>query len=166
MQYAKGHGQAAAPAVLRMRGACGLLLLLSAATLAAQDPVPVSLSSLHDSVPINGQLDMARGSSRKATVLMIPGSGRFDRDVILAKPSLENSRIFRAVAETLTSRGVATVRYDTRAYECAVARNCATAATAITPAAMQADIRSLAEWIVAQGTATCLPGRSNRRASR
>jgi len=62
---------------------------------------------------INGQTDLPQGPARGA-VLMVAGTGAFDRDVNLGRSGTPRDRIFADLGARFAARGMTAVRYDRR----------------------------------------------------
>jgi hypothetical protein len=66
------------------------------------------------------QLDLPRdfkcveGGARLPAVVMVPGSGPFDRDVDFGTTGTEEDYLFRGLADEITRKGLAAVRFDYR----------------------------------------------------
>ncbi|WP_213981483.1 hypothetical protein [Sphingomonas sp. dw_22] len=66
-----------------------------------------------DGTPIHGQADLAAPAPRVA-VVMVAGTGLFDRDVRFGKSGTEGDRLFKDMAARFVRRGLAAIRYDRR----------------------------------------------------
>ncbi len=67
-----------------------------------------------DSLTLAGTLTLPRGSGPWPAAVLISGSGAQDRDENTPGPGGLKLGIFRAIADTLTRRGLAVLRYDDR----------------------------------------------------
>lgn len=67
-----------------------------------------------DSVELAGTLTLPRGPGPWPAAVLISGSGAQDRDENTPGPGGLKLGIFRAIADTLTRRGIAVLRYDDR----------------------------------------------------
>ena len=89
------------------------LAVASLAGVAAAEPVEVKA---RDGYALHGQLDRPAGEDNKprVVVLMVPGTGLFDRDVSFGRSGTEADKLFKDLSNRITARGVATLRYDLR----------------------------------------------------
>ena len=71
----------------------------------------------NDNVRLNGQIDFP-SDSFKAVVLLVQGTGLFDRDVEFGNSNTEKDLIFKEISKTLTSNGFAVTRFDYRGVKC------------------------------------------------
>ncbi|HYE42045.1 MAG TPA: hypothetical protein VEA15_01520 [Caulobacteraceae bacterium] len=94
-----------------MRGI--VLGLAVAATPAAAEPVAITA---RDGYVLHGQVDRPAGETDgpKVVVLMVPGTGQFDRDVRFGRSGTEADKLFKDLSARITARGVSTLRYDLR----------------------------------------------------
>ncbi len=76
------------------------------------DPTPFQVSSA-DSYLLNGQVDRAI-SHRRGVVIMVAGTGAFDRDVRLGRSGTDRDAVFADLARRFAARGLDVVRYDRR----------------------------------------------------
>lgn len=93
-----------------MTGAAALMLLAGAAV--AQSVETFELSSA-DGTPVHGQADLPEAPDGTA-VVMVWGSGAFDRDVRLGSTNTEADLIFRTLARAFNAHGLTAVRFDRR----------------------------------------------------
>ncbi len=65
---------------------------------------------------LTGQLDQPDNSDKEKypAVIMMPGTGRFNRDALFGPKTSEKSFLFKYLGQLLNERGIATVRYDYR----------------------------------------------------
>jgi pimeloyl-ACP methyl ester carboxylesterase len=95
-----------------------MLLVASLALLAAADaPAPsasreVAVRSA-DGTQITGTADLPNGRPA-AAVVMVAGTGLFDRDVRLGRSNTPRDLLFKDLADRMTALGLAAVRYDRR----------------------------------------------------
>lgn len=73
-----------------------------------------------DGTAINGQADLPEAPTR-AAVILVAGTGLFDRDARFGRTGTPRDLIFADLALRLNARGVAAVRYDRRGVRHAVA---------------------------------------------
>lgn len=73
---------------------------------------PFTVESVDQHV-IHGQVDRANGPARGA-VVMVAGSGAFDRDMRFGRSGTDRDAIFADLAGRMTSNGLDVVRYDRR----------------------------------------------------
>lgn len=66
-----------------------------------------------DGVAIHGESDAPSPQPRLA-IILVPGTGGFDRNVAFGRSGTERDYIFKDLAGRLKARGVAAVRYDVR----------------------------------------------------
>ncbi|MBO9667785.1 MAG: hypothetical protein J7501_13360 [Bdellovibrio sp.] len=71
-----------------------------------------------DGVSLNGQIDFPADSAIKGVILLVPGTGLFDRDVKFGQTNTEKDLIFKEIAKSLTARHFAVVRFDYRGVNC------------------------------------------------
>ena len=83
-----------------------------APTTQAQRAIEFTVSS-RDGTVIKGQVDLPVGNHRVA-VVMVAGTGLFDRDVNFGRSGTEADKLFKELGHRLASRGLAAVRYDRR----------------------------------------------------
>lgn len=101
-----------------------------------------------DGVVIHGQVDRPDLAASGA-VVMVAGTGPFDRDVSFGAPGEAPARVFRDLSERLTARGVAVVRYDKRGvrYGRSGAERIDTAEIiTATTSAMRDDLAAIDDW--------------------
>lgn len=68
---------------------------------------------------INGEIDYPDGATEAvAAVLMVPGTGLFDRDGLWGHSGADADFVFRDLAAELNALGIAAVRYDYRGVKC------------------------------------------------
>lgn len=89
----------------------------------AASPSPVKQKSLSFAVPsadgtiINGQTDFPAGytpGQRIPIVVMVHGTGLFDRDANFGKSGTEADKLFLELSKKLTAQGLGVVRFDRR----------------------------------------------------
>jgi hypothetical protein len=66
-----------------------------------------------DGVVIQGESD-APGPQPRMAMILVAGTGAFDRDVALGRSGTDRDLVFKDLARRLAARGVAAVRYDMR----------------------------------------------------
>jgi len=82
------------------------------ATPALAEPRAFTVASV-DGTAINGQADLPDAPTRSA-VIFVAGTGLFDRDARFGRSGTPRDLVFADLAQRMTSRGVASVRYDRR----------------------------------------------------
>jgi len=85
---------------------------MNAASASAQAARDFTITSA-DGVVVTGQADLPARLPH-AAVIMVAGTGPFDRDVNFAAPGAPASLVFADLSRRLTARGLAVVRYDKR----------------------------------------------------
>ena len=110
-----------------MRRAPGLLLallcLIPTGRAAAMDRVDFSLPSDDGRTHITGEIDLPDAAKtcqdcRYPLVVMVPGSGLFDRDGLFGTTGTDRDFMFRDLAQSLAAAGIASLRYDYRGISC------------------------------------------------
>lgn len=86
-----------------------------AVTVADAKPNVFAVPTADGSV-IHGQAD-APENARRGAVVLVAGTGHFDRDVRFGRSGSPRDLIFRDLASRLNDRGLATVRFDRRGVE-------------------------------------------------
>jgi dienelactone hydrolase len=86
--------------------------LIAAPTAAQPLPRQFSVASA-DGAEIHGQADLPNERSR-AAVVFVAGTGLFDRDARFGRSGTPRDLVFADLAQRVTARGVAAVRYDRR----------------------------------------------------
>lgn len=91
------------------------MLLTIAALAVLTDPAAARAFAVAsaDGVVVHGQADRP-DLARAGAVVMVAGTGPFDRDVVFSAPGEAAAPVFVDLAERLNARGVAAVRYDKR----------------------------------------------------
>lgn len=92
--------------------ALGLAALLIPGAAQAQETRPFEVASA-DGVAVHGQADIPAEPNGVA-VVMVWGSGAFDRDVRLGRTGTDRDLLFRDIAQRLNAHGVTAVRFDRR----------------------------------------------------
>lgn len=89
------------------------LAALGFTTTAAAQPFEIRAP---DGQTLHGQVDRPDGDTGppRTAVIMVPGTGPFDRDASFGKSGTEDDRLFKALAARLAERGVSAVRFDLR----------------------------------------------------
>lgn len=67
---------------------------------------------------ITGELDLPDGGAGAATVIMVPGTGGFDRNVDLMPPDAAAAGVFEELSGDFVTAGLSTIRYDERGHAC------------------------------------------------
>lgn len=86
--------------------------LMTSPASAQTPPRPFSVASA-DGTMINGQADLPERRTR-AAVVFVAGTGLFDRDARFGASGTPRDLVFADLAQRITARGVAAVRYDRR----------------------------------------------------
>lgn len=128
------------------------LAVLLAGTAAAQSIETFELTSA-DGALVRGQADLPEAADG-AAVVMVWGSGAFDRDVRLGTTNTEADLIFRTLAERFNAHGLAAVRFDRRGIrhgETGMAAIDREPALTATTSALRDDLAAVYEWTRAEG---------------
>lgn len=100
----------------------GILLAVSATTLPAAMAAParstenfsvISLDARGAEVRLQGQIDFP-AADKAPLVVMVPGTGLFDRDVAFGASGTAEDKVFLALADAFLDAGLAVARYDLR----------------------------------------------------
>jgi hypothetical protein len=127
--------------------------LLLAPALASAGPAPAStVRPFHvrssDGTSVKGIAESPEAVP-SAAVVMVPGTGAFDRDVKFANSGTPRDLLFKDLAARLNARGLATVRYDRRGVVYGkvgeAALDPAESAT-LTVASQRDDLRAVYDW--------------------
>ena len=121
-------------------------LLSLAAT--AEDPRAFSVASADGHV-INGEVDAAEGEPR-GVVVMVAGTGAFDRDVTLGRTGTARDKLFADLGARFAERGMAAVRFDRRGVRHGVPAAEVLdmeAYPAITAETLSADVGAVDGWV-------------------
>ncbi|MES2835171.1 MAG: hypothetical protein V4707_10735 [Pseudomonadota bacterium] len=124
-----------------------MLGLMLAAAVAVQDPTTFTVPSA-DGYVISGQTDRPAGPVRGA-VVMVAGTGAFDRDVALGRTGTARDRIFADLGPRFAARGMTAVRYDRRGVRYGVppAETIdAAAAPSVTAENLSRDVEAVYDW--------------------
>ncbi len=98
-----------------------LLLPIQGQAVAGTRVVRFSFPSEDGRAQLSGELDYPAAipeSTRVPVVIMIPGTGLWDRDVYLGQSGTDADFIFRDLAYALNERGIAALRMDQRGVRC------------------------------------------------
>ena len=91
---------------------CGLAVASAlAGSAAAAEPFDIPA---RDGYILHGQVDRPAEGGREVLVLMVPGSGPFNRDVAFGNSGTDDDKLFKVLAARVTTRGVASLRFDVR----------------------------------------------------
>ncbi len=71
-----------------------------------------------DGVKLTGQIDFPLSSIIKGVVLLVPGTGLFDRDAEFGQTGTEKDLVFKEISKSLTAENFAVVRFDYRGVKC------------------------------------------------
>lgn len=74
--------------------------------------------SAKDGVSLAGQIDFPASSQVRGVILLVPGTGLFDRDANFGQTNTEKDLIFREISKSLTENHFAVVRFDYRGVKC------------------------------------------------
>jgi len=124
-----------------------MLGLMLAAAIAAQEPTTFTTRSA-DGYVLKGQVDRPEAPTRGAVVL-VAGTGAFDRDVALGRTGTSRDRIFADLGLRFAARGMAAVRYDRRGVRHGVGPAEvieASAAPNVTAENLSRDVEAIIEW--------------------
>lgn len=89
-----------------------LLTIMAALAVHAAEPVEFAVEST-DGHTVRGVVDRPEGESRGA-VILVAGTGAFDRDVRLGTSGTERDLLFKNLAARFAARGLDAVRFDRR----------------------------------------------------
>jgi pimeloyl-ACP methyl ester carboxylesterase len=104
------------PAMTKLYAALSLILSTTAIGGSSEQ---FSLLSQDGLATLSGQIDFPEGNTLPL-VVMVPGTGLFDRDVDFAAPGSENGLIFKALSQELNRLGFAVLRHDYRGVKCSL----------------------------------------------
>lgn len=101
-----------------------------------------------DGFKLNGQVDRPAGETGKprVAVVMVAGTGLFDRDVNFGNSRTEADKLFKDLSNRFTARGVTTVRYDVRGVGYGGAPNDRAVLVTRTTESMRDDLGSIYAW--------------------
>ncbi|MGZ3768517.1 MAG: hypothetical protein ACXVCP_19875 [Bdellovibrio sp.] len=92
-----------------------------------------SLKTKDSSALINGEVDIpASCENRKCpAILMVGGTGLFDRDYDFGNSNTDNDLLFKKLSERINDKGIIVIRYDYRGVKCSIktAPKCTTCQT-------------------------------------
>lgn len=71
-----------------------------------------------DGVKLTGQIDFPSSTIIKGVVILVPGTGLFDRDVEFGQSKTDKDLIFKEISKFLTAKDFAVVRFDYRGVKC------------------------------------------------
>lgn len=74
--------------------------------------------SAQGSIRLSGQIDFPLSSTIKGVVILVPGTGLFDRDAEFGQADTEKDLIFKEISQSLTAKDLAVVRFDYRGVTC------------------------------------------------
>jgi alpha-beta hydrolase superfamily lysophospholipase len=125
-----------------------LLFAATALTLALTPQVgPFAVPSA-DGYVLTGQADAPQGVSR-GVVILVAGTGAFDRDVSFGRSETPRDRLFADLAERFNARGLTAVRFDRRGVRHGVSPAetiDAAAAPSVTAENLSADVGAIHDW--------------------
>lgn len=102
---------------LKFFGLLASLLLVSEFTFAKA--YPFSFKSKDGLAELSGEIDTPDTGTRPfPLVVMVPGTGLFDRDVLFGHSGTDRDFIFKDLSQALNAAGVATLRFDLRGVQC------------------------------------------------
>ena len=126
-----------------------MLIFAAALTLAVTQQVqPFSIPS-GDGYVLTGQADAPEGRSRGA-VILVAGTGAFDRDVTFGRSGTPRDRLFADLAARFNARGLTAVRFDRRGVRHGVPATeaiDAAAAPGVTAENLSADVGAIYDWV-------------------
>jgi len=128
--------------------ALGAFCLIACASSPAATPAQEFSVTSPDGVAITGQVDRPAGRAR-AVVVMVAGTGAFDRDVDFREPGMPPAPVFADLSRRLTARGLSVVRYDKRGVRYGAAageRIDRTLAATTTTTTMRDDLAAVYAW--------------------
>jgi pimeloyl-ACP methyl ester carboxylesterase len=81
---------------------------------------PFQIRTLDGLATLQGEIDFPAKAPKEALplVLMVPGTGLFDRDVLFGWSGTERDFLFRSLAMAMTDAGYAVLRFDYRGVRC------------------------------------------------
>lgn len=124
-------------------------------------------NTLDGTTTLQGQLDLPEAQGKRPVVVMMPGTGLFDRDVSFGHSQTDKDLLFKHLSKVLNQKGVATLRYDYRGVSCSYeskppCEDCATTQekiahftkscfnndirTTVTPQNMRSDFEQVYHW--------------------
>jgi hypothetical protein len=126
-----------------------MLTFAAALTLALTPPAePFAVPSV-DGYVLTGQADAPEGRSR-GVVILVAGTGAFDRDVTFGRSGTPRDRLFADLAGRFNARGLTAVRFDRRGVRHGVPPTeavDAAAAPGVTAGNLSADVGALYDWV-------------------
>ena len=126
-------------------------LLAGAATAQAQEARPFEVTSA-DGTVVHGQADLPAQPNGVA-VVMVWGSGAFDRDVRLGRTGTDRDLLFKDIAARMNAHGVTAVRFDRRGIrhgETGMAAIDGPVAVTATTEAVRDDLAAVYDWTRAE----------------
>jgi pimeloyl-ACP methyl ester carboxylesterase len=110
-----------------------------------------------DGTTIQGILETPPGRSL-GTVVMVPGTGGFSRDVQFGISGSDEDKIFRTLAQDLVQQGLAVARFDEPGWNCANLdqKTCAGLKSRITDRSKSDDIAAVVDAVVKARKDKCL----------
>lgn len=124
-----------------------ITLALALSLAVAQQAQPFAVPSA-DGYVLTGQADVPEGGSR-GVVIMVAGTGAFDRDVTFGRSGTPRDKLFADLATRFNARGMTAVRFDRRGVRHGVPPTeaiDAAAAPGVTAEALSADVGAMYDW--------------------
>ena len=117
-----------------------------------------------DGKALYGEIDFPFADSAHALVLLVPGTGGYDRNMKFGRSGTADDLIFARLANALTGKGLAVVRYDERGRACTPNLEpgqdglCAdkTLISQVTPERTATDIANVAAAAMRDSKSACL----------
>lgn len=125
-----------------------MILFAAALTLAFAPQVQPFATPAADGYVLSGQVDAPEGRSR-GVVILVAGTGAFDRDVNFGRSGTPRDRLFADLAGRFSARGMTAVRFDRRGVRHGVPPTeaiDAAAAPTVTAETLSADVGAVYDW--------------------
>jgi hypothetical protein len=126
-----------------------MLIFAAALTLAVTQQAQTFSIPAADGYVLTGQADRPQGRSSGAVVL-VAGTGAFDRDVMLGRSGTPRDRLFADLAGRFNARGLTAVRFDRRGVRHGVPPTeviDGAAAPDVTAENLSADVGTIYDWV-------------------
>ncbi len=125
-----------------------MIVFAAALTLALAPQVQPFTTPSADGYVLSGQADAPEGRAR-GVVIMVAGTGAFDRDVTFGRSGTPRDRLFADLAGRFTDRGMTAVRFDRRGVRFGVPPSeavDAAVASSVTAHNLSADVGAIYDW--------------------
>ncbi|WP_339871606.1 hypothetical protein [uncultured Brevundimonas sp.] len=125
-----------------------MITFVAALMLAVTPPVQPFTTPSADGYVLTGQADEPEGHPR-GVVILVAGTGAFDRDVTFGRSGTPRDRLFADLAERFNARGMTAVRFDRRGVRHGVPPSeviDAAAAPTVTAENLSADVGAIYDW--------------------